>query len=253
MNVQELANTVDTAAKNATAIPQLSNTQRFSVDESYAIQAASMENRYARGEKYLGLKMGFTSEAKMKQMGVHDMIWGRLTDAMLIEHDGTLPMNQCIHPRAEPEIAFLISKDIQGELHLDELSGYVSGVAAAIEIIDSRYENFKFSLEDVIADNCSSCGLVIGKWQPVPATLNDLQITLSINGETKHSGSSNAILGNPWKSLAAATRLAAQYGQPIPAGSIIMAGAATPAEFLAAGDKVSASVDGLGDVGFSVG
>ena len=253
MNTQSLANTVDTAAKNATAIPQLTTQHSFDVDESYAIQAASIENRYARGEQFIGLKMGFTSEAKMKQMGVHDMIWGRLTDAMLIQNGGQLPMSRCIHPRAEPELAFRVSKDIPGELTADTVKDYIDGVAAAIEIIDSRYENFKFSLEDVIADNCSSCGLVIGEWQDPSQPVGDLAIALNIDGEAKHSGSSQAILGDPWKAVAAATRLAEKYQQAIPAGSVIMAGAATPAEFLALGNKVEATVEGLGSVGFEVG
>ena len=102
MNIQDLANTVDTAANTASAIPQLSLEHTFNVDESYAIQAASINNRYARGEQFIGLKMGFTSEAKMKQMGVHDMIWGRLTDAMLIQQNGNLNMRQCIHPNNTP-------------------------------------------------------------------------------------------------------------------------------------------------------
>lgn len=253
MNTQDLANTVDTAANTATAIPQLSTHSTFNVDESYAIQAASIENRYARGEQFIGLKMGFTSEAKMVQMGVHDMIWGRLTDAMLIQNGGQLNMSQCIHPRAEPELAFRVSKAIEGELSAEEVRNYVDGVAAAIEIIDSRYENFKFSLEDVIADNCSSCGLVIGEWQDPSQPVGDLAIALNINGEAKHTGTSAAILGDPWKAVAAATRLAEQYKQPIPAGSIIMAGAATAAEFLAVGNSVEATVEGLGSVGFEVG
>jgi 2-oxo-3-hexenedioate decarboxylase len=251
MNINELATIVDQAALHARPISQLSLTNSFSEADAYAIQAASMGHRYARGEKLIGLKMGFTSEAKMKQMGVHDMIWGRLTDSMLIEN-GELNMENFIHPRAEPEICFLVNQDIDRELSLEEAPDYVEAVAAAIEIIDSRYQNFKFSLEDVIADNCSSSGLFVGEWQDKNTPLGDLKISLEIDGEVKHEGSSAAILGDPWRSFAAATRLAYQYGQPIKAGAYIMAGAATPAVYLAAGQSVRASVESLGAVGFVV-
>jgi 2-oxo-3-hexenedioate decarboxylase len=252
MPVQELAYEIDQAAFLAQAIPQLSLQQPFSESIAYAIQAASMEHRYERGEKLIGLKMGFTSKAKMEQMGVHDMIWGRLTDAMLFENGGRFYKNTMIHPRAEPEICFRVSKAINRELSLAEAFDYVDGVAAAIEIIDSRYENFKFSLEDVIADNCSSAGFILGDWQAPLENLRDLNITLTIDGKLVEKGSSNDILGNPWESFVAATRLASKYGQEIPAGFYIMAGAATSAVFVEEGMFVFAEVEGLGGVGVAV-
>ncbi|MFT4663799.1 MAG: 2-oxo-3-hexenedioate decarboxylase [Polaribacter sp.] len=252
MSIQQLATIIDQAAHQAKAIPQLSLQQSFSETEAYAIQAASLQHRYERGEKLIGLKMGFTSKAKMEQMGVHDMIWGRLTDAMYFENGSHFSKNKMIHPRAEPEICFRVKKAINRELSMEEAIDYVDGIAAAIEIIDSRYENFKFSLEDVIADNCSSTGLIIGDWKEPSANLNDLSISLSIDGKPVHEGSSNAILGNPWEAFVAATRLAAKYEQEIPAGFYIMAGAATPAVYLEEGQSVLVEVEGFEDVGISV-
>ena len=85
------------------------------------------------------------------------MIIGQLTADMQLDASTPLVTSNCCHPRAEPEIAFRLSKDIEGVLDAQEVLDYVDGVASAIEVIDSRYENFKFSLEDVVADNCSSC------------------------------------------------------------------------------------------------
>ena len=82
-DIKALAQRVDDAAKNATEIPQL--TESITLEDAYAIQKESMARRFARGEKQVGMKMGFTSRDKMIQMGVHDMIWGRLTDAMIVE------------------------------------------------------------------------------------------------------------------------------------------------------------------------
>ena len=110
----------------------------------------------------------------------------------------------------------------------------------AIEIIDSRFQNFKFSLEDVVADNCSSTALVIGERLPIDTNLSNVSMQLVINSEVRQSGNTDAILGNPWESVVAASRLVAKAGLTLPKGSLIMAGAATAAEYLKSGDHVEA-------------
>lgn len=251
MELKKLAQTLDLAAKNAKPIEQLSLSNSFDETTAYAIQKASLEERYARGEKFIGLKMGFTSKAKMEQMGVHDLIWGRLTDKMRLENNGKLELQKFIHPRVEPEICFLVKKEIQEELTLENAPEFIEAIAPALEIIDSRYQNFKFSLEDVIADNCSSAALVLGEWQKPEIDIKNLKIDLSIDGKIAQSGSSNAILENPWLSLCHASRLAQKYNQAIPVGSIIMAGAATSAVFLGKNQQIKAIVEELGSVAFS--
>ena len=104
----------------------------------------------------------------------------------------------------------------------------------------------------MIADNCSSAGLVIGDWLSPKTDIGNLKMVLEINHRPVQIGTSAAILDNPWESLVAATRLADQYGQKISAGNYIMAGAATPAVYLESGQSVQAKVETLGNVGFSV-
>lgn len=248
MNNQEIAKQLDEAAKTATAIAQISTQHSFTEEEAYEIQKLSMEQRYARNDDFVGLKLGFTSFAKMEQMGVHDMIWGRLTKEMWLQPGESVSLSKFIHPRAEPEIAFLLKKDLDREISLEEIPEYIASTCCAIEIIDSRYQNFKFSLEDVIADNCSSSGFVLGEWHDLPASLNDLKMSLKFDGEVMESDSSNAILDNPYLSVCNASRLATKYNQSFPKGSVLLAGAATPAVFVKANSTVSAEVETLGSV-----
>ncbi|MSP58553.1 MAG: 4-oxalocrotonate decarboxylase [Flavobacteriaceae bacterium] len=247
-SIQEIAETLHQAALQAKPIPQISLVQPISLTQAYEIQKILIQYRLDDGETLIGLKMGFTSEAKMQQMGVHDLIWGRLTSSMLIPNNHITQTNRYIHPRVEPEICFRVGKDIDGELDETEVINYIDGVAAALEIIDSRYQNFKFSLEDVVADNCSSIGFVVGDWMPVSQSLKNLNMELRIDHKIVASGSSNDIMNNPWKSLSAATRLATQYGEPIKKGMFIMAGAATNAEFVFANQTASAFVETLESV-----
>lgn len=252
MNYNKIAETLDLASFNARATEQISNTHSLNLEEAYAVQSISLARRYIRGEKLLGLKLGFTSKAKMEQMGIHDMIWGRLTDKMYYENGSELAINNFIHPRAEPEIAFRISKEIDQKITLENAKNYVDGLAVAIEVIDSRYQNFKFSLEDVVADNCSSAGFTLGSWLPVETKIQDIRMTLKFDEAIEQEGNSNAILGNPWESFVNAARLAKDNGEVLKAGSIILAGAATPAVYLKSGIKVEAWAEGFGTVSLKI-
>ena len=133
-----------------------------------------------------------------------------------------------------------------------EAMSAVEAVAPAMEIIDSRYRNFKFSLADVVADNSSSSGFVLGAWQTPNVDLSNLGMVMEFNGRPVQIGSSAAILGQPISSLAAASRLSTDAGRPLEAGWVIMAGGATAAEALEPGLFVRNVVQELGFVSFSV-
>jgi 2-oxo-3-hexenedioate decarboxylase len=246
--IKNVAAKLHQAAKSTTPVAQISLEQTFSIDDAYAIQKAAINHRVEEGEEIIGVKMGFTSFAKMEQMGVKDMIWGILTDEMFVENLGNMSNSKFIHARAEPEIAFLVKKDIDREITLDEIPEYIEAYAPAVEIIDSRFENFKFSLEDVIADNCSSSAFAVGEWLPLPASLNDLDMRLIFDGNTVQSGKSNAILDNPYLSICHASRLCSHYGQPLLMGQIILAGAATSAEFIKGIKNIKVDISGVGEV-----
>jgi len=249
-DIKALAERVDDAAKNATEISQLA--ERITLDDAYAIQKQSMERRFARGEKQVGIKMGFTSREKMVQMGVHDMIWGRLTDAMIVEDGGSTSLKRYVHPRIEPEIAFLLKSELVGTVTPLQALSAVEAVAPAIEIIDSRYKAFKFSLTDVVADNSSSSGFVVGPWHEPDLDFSNLGIIVSFNGTPVLVGSTAAILGHPLRSLVSAARFAAEAEEPLLPGWIVMAGGASHAEALSPGLWVECEVQNLGRCGFSV-
>lgn len=245
-----LAERLDTAQLTATAVAQLA--EPVALDRAYDIQAASMARRYARGERRIGIKMGFTSRAKMVQMGIDEMIWGRLTDAMLLEDAGMLALERFVHPRVEPEISFLLGRPLAGRVTPLSALAAVEGIAPALEIIDSRYEDFRFSLTDVVADNSSSSALVVGPWSSPAIDFSNLGMVLEIDGVAKQIGSTGAILGHPIRSLVAAARMAEAAGEPLQAGDIVMAGGATAAEALSAGQHVRLEAERIGRTEFIV-
>lgn len=243
--LNDIAHTLDQAAACASSIDQISLSQPITLAEAYKIQEISIQQRLDRGEKLVGYKMGFTSRAKMLQMGVDDLIWGRLTDAMFIETDQAIDLANYVHPRAEPEIAFRLNSPLSGKITKEQALAAVDAVATAIEVIDSRYQNFTFSLEDVVADNCSSSGFVLGPWLPKDSNIDGLAMSLLVNGEVVASGSSNDILDHPLNSLVEAARCIAEAGEELKAGQIILAGAATAAVALAPNQTISVNVADL--------
>ena len=248
--IEELAEQLDDAARDAREVAQIDPEGRMSLEDAYAIQRASIQRRVSRGARRVGVKMGFTSRAKMVQMGVSDVIWGRLSGDMLIEDGMAASFARFVHPRVEPEIAFVLKKPLGGDVTAARAFASVEAVAPALEIIDSRYRDFKFTLPDVIADNASSSGFVVGPWCDPREDFSNLGLTMSIDGRVVQVGSTAAILGHPLRSLVAAARLSEAAGEPLQAGWVVMAGGATPAEWLKPGQYVSIEMERLGGAGF---
>ncbi|WP_238009430.1 fumarylacetoacetate hydrolase family protein [Dactylosporangium sp. AC04546] len=242
-----LATRLDEATRTARATTQLTSEVPLSLADAYAVQRAGVDLRSRRDDPPVGMKLGFTSRAKAAQMGVFDVIAGVLTAGMRIADGGTVDL-PLIHPRIEPELAFLLGDAVHG----GDLTTAVVAVAPAVEIIDSRYRNFSFTLEDVVADNASAAAFAIGPWQDFAAArvldLGNLGVVLEVDGAVVQAGSTAAILGHPLRALDVCTRMVREHGFVLPAGSVILAGAATAAVPLTAGAVVEASVTGLGRV-----
>lgn len=247
-----LARRLDAAARDAKAIEQLSLGANLTLDQAYEVQRLAIAERVKRGARRAGMKMGFTSRAKMVQMGISDMIWGRLTTDMLVEDGGVTRFANYVHPRVEPEIAFLLKKTLVGDVTPMQAMEAVEAMAPALEIIDSRYDNFKFSLEDVVADNASSSGFVTGAWSRPDIDCSNLGLVLRFDGAPVQIGSTAAILGHPARALAAAARFAAQAGEPLQAGWIVMAGGATAAEAMRANLHVEVEMQSIGRCSFVI-
>ena len=241
------------AARDATAVPQHDASDAITLDEAYEIQRAVVGERLSAGASRLGIKMGFTSRAKMVQMGLDDLIWGRLTSDMVVEEGAEIDLANYVHPRVEPELCFLLKKPLEGSVTPMQAMSAVEAIAPALEIIDSRYQNFKFSLPDVVADNASSSGIVTGVWQRPDMDFSNLGLLLTFNGSAREIGTTAAILGHPVRALVAAARLATAAGERLEAGQIVMAGGATAAVALTPGASVRCEMQHLANVAFLVG
>jgi 2-oxo-3-hexenedioate decarboxylase len=247
--IQSLAEIVDNAALNITEIGMLTADEpELTLDAAYRVQQASIDRRIERGERIVGMKMGLTSRAKMEQMGVHEPIYGILTSSMIVNDGGAIMLSELCHPRVEPEVAFVMKEDLHGPVTPAQALRSVAGACAALEVIDSRYRDFKFTLPDVIADNTSASRFVLGGTLMPVDTLNlgNLGMIMEVNGKIAEIGSSAAIYEHPARSLAELANMLARRGEYLKAGQIILSGGATAAVALNAGDYVRLTVDELG-------
>jgi 2-oxo-3-hexenedioate decarboxylase len=221
--------------------------------DAYRVMRAGIGLRVAAGEAVCGYKMGFTSQAKREQMKLHSPIYGVLTEHMRVDDGGLFRISRCIHPRAEAEIAFVVGREIREPVDREEALSCIASVFAGIEILDSRYRDFKlFSLPDVVADDSSSAHFAISEDARAPGgfDMKRLKMRLLFDGEVKAEAESSAISGDPVESLVQLSQMLCGEKQEIPAGSLILSGAATPAFPLAAGMTVKLEVTGLAPVSF---
>lgn len=201
------------------------------------------------GEAHIGFKLGFTSAAMRDQMGIAEPNYGVLTADMTIER---IEWPRLVHPRVEPEIALVTSKPIMGSS--DVTPSAIAAVHAAIEIVDTRYTEYRFTLIDNTADNSSAAGFVLGPAAPV-SVLDSGPIAIAFDdGEGGAiSGNSDAALGGPLTALAWLADARAKEGMIIPAGSIILTGGLTRAPWLQQGASMVADFGKLGRLSVSRG
>jgi 2-oxo-3-hexenedioate decarboxylase len=221
------------------------------LDTGYAIQDLNLRKRLERGEKLIGVKLGLTSRAKQQRMGVHFPFVAWLTDAMVLPVGDPVPQSRLIHPRVEPEIVFLMGARLEGPgVTCVQAMSAVDSVWAGAEVIDSRFQDFRFTAGDVAADNASSAAFVTG---PIGLPPSDLDLSLEaalveVDGLVVDSATGAAVQGHPGEALALAANDLARRGHAIEAGWIVLTGGMTDAVFVPPGVSVAFHFTHLGSV-----
>jgi 2-keto-4-pentenoate hydratase len=218
---------------------------------AYAVQQDLTRDRLASGARVVGRKIGLTSAAVQRQLGVDQPDFGVLFDDMDVSDLAEVPMAGLLQPRIEAEIAFVLGADlVDGDLDADRVAGAVAYAVAALEIVDSRVAGWDITIVDTVADNASSGRFALGRQQvgldgfvPVDAAMG-----LRVDGEVVSTGTGAACLGDPLAALAWLARAAREYGEPLRRGQVVLSGALGPMVPVVPGMAVSATISGLGDV-----
>ena len=212
MDPRAIADVLIEAERTRTPVAAFTRTHFFlDADTAYKAQALFVDHRLQAGEHLIGAKLGLTSRVKRAALGIHEPLFGRLSSGMLLPAGEPVPLDQLIHPRAEPEIAFLLGKRLDGPVTPAGVLAATDAVVAAVEVMDSRYSG-QFRLPDSIADNAGAARV------------------------------------DPTAAVAWLTSTLAARGEHLPAGSVVLSGGLTASVALDPGANVVAEFDGLGSV-----
>jgi 2-oxo-3-hexenedioate decarboxylase len=246
-DVAGLAARLARAAAERTAIAPLSDTDPgLDAPAGYAVQALARD----KAGPLAGWKLGVTTRAAQAQIGASEPVRGFLARGSALDLGASLVTSELIQPRAEPHIVFVMGADLSGSaVTAADVLAATRSVAAGLEVLDSRYLDYRFTLADLIADDASAGRYLVGS--PVPPDGLDLRLVgviLEHNGQVTATASGAAALGHPAAAVAWLTRSLAAVGEGLRAGQIVLSGGLTAGVPVGPGDVVVASVDRLGTV-----
>ncbi|MGG0791067.1 fumarylacetoacetate hydrolase family protein [Peribacillus simplex] len=249
MKLDQLAKRVAESQKSGREMDKLTlSNPELTVNQAYEIQKLSINETITGDNRFIGWKMGLTSKAKQKQVGVEEAIYGRLTSAMELTKP-VLKVGELIHPRVEPEFAFLFKDELKGaNITVKDVWPAVECVFLALEVIDSRYKKFSFTLTDVVADNASSAKILLSNqaYSPYHTDWAQAEVTLYQNGEMQKRGLGEAVLDHPIHSIVELVKMISREGLSIQAGMIVLVGGITDAVTIQANDEIIADYGELG-------
>lgn len=213
----------------------------ISLNWAQEVQREELLLRIKDGEQIIGAKLGLTSPAKQKAMKIDQPVFGFITDAMMI--NGVITLEKFNQPRIEPELVIKTSKEISSIITLEQAPLYIDSLTAGIEIIDSRYHNFEFTFEDVIADNTSATAFSFGELKRFEGQdISKFTGYIEEDGVLKGEGLLSELLGNPLNTLVALSEYLLSIEVVLPAGSLLLAGSMTNAIPLLSGHRYRAGI-----------
>jgi len=250
--VERLASALETRVPCA-AVRDLIGTEDLAA--AYAVQQGLVQKRLAAGATVVGRKIGATSEAVQRQLGVDQPDFGYLLDEMDVSTQDPISMRRLLQPRVEAEVAFRLARDVdpadEADITIELVRDAVEVALPALEIVDSRIDQWDIGFTDTVADNASSGLYVVGsegrKLAPDLQGLEprDVEMELRINGEVRSSGNGAACLGDPLEALRWLAVQCHRFGDPLRAGQVVLSGALGAFVPFAPGDKVEASISGF--------
>jgi 2-keto-4-pentenoate hydratase len=251
---RELAGELWTAGRDLRPVPPLSvRHPDLTLADAYAVQHLVKAREVADGATIVGCKIGATSKAIQQMFDIDHPDSGFLTDRMILADKTRLDVSRFISPKVEGEIAFRIGEDLAGaDVTAQDVLDASAEVYPVLEVLDSRFSNWRIKLVDTVADNASTAGAVLG----APASHQGVDLaaewmTFEAGGQVQRAQGS-AVMGHPAESVACLVRILSAQQEGIRAGEIVLAGSWAGAVDLVPGTVVSASFPSLGSVSLTV-
>ncbi len=223
---------------------------------AYEVQSINVRRRLANGARVVGRKIGLTSEAVQRQLGVSQPDFGVLFEDMALRSGDTLLAHRLIQPKIEAEIALVLSRDLNSvNVTAADVAAATDHAVAALEVVDSRIAEWKITFADTVADNGSSAFFVLGTERKSLGQCDGIACVMPmwVNGAVASLGRGAACLGNPLEAAVWLARTLAARGEWLREGDVVLTGALGPMVALKGGDAVTATIEGLGSVSLDLG
>lgn len=240
--VVELADRLHQASesKNPTR-PLTDEYPNMAVEEAYAIQLYNIDRELNQGENVVGKKIGLTSIPMQELVGVDEPDYGHLLTNMVIDPDkGEIETASMLYPRIEGELAFILKEDLVGpNVTVEDVINATEYISPAIEVVDSRVENWQIKLQDTVADNGSSAYYILGDVKADPKELDRIGVQMKLyqNGELINEGKGSDVLGDPAYCVAWLANKLHAYDITLKKGEVVLSGALTKAIDAKVGDE----------------
>lgn len=228
---------LDAHARRATLSP-ISDRADLSLSDAYAIQALLTGARVERGERVVGWKLGYTSLVMRRQMGIASPNFGPLTDAMLLSSGSAVP-GTMTQPRVEPEVALRFARDVPPGADRAAVLAGVGSAHACLEVVDSVWTDYRFTLADNTADGSSAAGVVLGPALPLQG-IENVGVSLWVDGAPAGRGVASDASGHPADGVVWLVAQLAARGERLRAGDVVITGGLTRAAPLEGGSTISA-------------
>lgn len=221
---------------------------------AYAVQQYNAKLRRAAGAKVVGHKIGLTSLAVQEQFGIDQPDYGLLWNDKEVNNGGEVSMSELMQAKAESEIAFVLSKDLNSDcLSMVDIIQSIDFALCSIEIVGSRIKNWDISITDTIADNASASHWLVAH---KPVKLNDFDVVnckmiMKKNGQIESEGFGKSCIGSPLNAVLWLAKKMVEMGKPLKQGDLVLSGALGPMVAVEAGDFIEVEIEGLGGASVS--
>jgi 2-keto-4-pentenoate hydratase len=219
---------------------------------AYGIQAGIEDFSTA---PLFGWKIAATSVAGQKHIGVDGPMAGRLLAERRVPDGGSTPLGNNLMRVAEMEFAFGMAHDLVPRAQAwaqDEVMAAVATLHPAIEIPDSRYNDFVTAGEaQLIADNACAHRYVIGPanrfdWRTLDLVAH--KVRAFRNEVVAEDGIGANVLGDPRIALTWLANELSRLGLTLKAGQVVMTGTCVKPLAIASGDRIMGDFGALGSV-----
>lgn len=246
------------ASDIAQRLPHRSLAERIGPDlaTGYAVQDRVVAHLITRGARrgMAGYKVALNSPTAMARMGVTEPLSARLFADQHHTSGADLRGVDYRQFAFEPEIAALIGHDLplRAEPYdRADVASAVSRLVPALELLDQRgLDMAASSLPDVVAQNISNAGVVVGGPGVTVAEFDALRIATTVALDDRTVATvTDGLPQHPLDVVAWMANHLAARGLFLQQGMVVLCGSHTPIQQAGAASAITVAMTGLGRVG----